>query len=296
MGRRRDVVQTERRVGLVRSVVLGVAICVSRCAVASDIDTEHIFAFMIGSDIGHVGEREFQTETTGRFGKSGGRYRMGEQEIELELVPARDIRIELGSSVSAYDLAGIPGAADRGGFAWQGASIDIRYRLLDREAAPVGMTLAFGGDVSRLDEGRAQRVNGLGAGLRLAFDRDVAPGVIGAVNLFYQPEWTRLSDTGGMERESVIGVSLGAMMQVRAHVLLGGEARYMRRYEGVGLNELAGQALFVGPTAYFQLSQRTRLTASWSAQVWGHSGGSAAALDLVNFERHQVRLIYGVNF
>jgi hypothetical protein len=158
------------------------------------------------------------------------------------------------------------------------------------------MTLAFGGDVSRLDEGRAQRVNGLGAGLRLAFDREVAPGVIGAVNLFYQPEWTRLSDTGGMERESVIGVSLGAMMQVRAHVLLGGEARYMRRYEGVGLNELAGQALFVGPTAYFQLSQSTRLTASWSAQVWGHSGGSAAALDLVNFERHQVRLIYGVNF
>lgn len=296
MGRRRELVPAARRVGMVRSAFMGVAILIPPCAFASDIDTEHIFAFMIGSDIGYVGEREFQTETTGRFGRSGGRYRMGEQEFELELVPSRDIRIELGSSVSAYDLAGIPGVTDRRGFAWQGASLDIRYRFLDRETAPVGMTLAFGGDISRLDEGRAQRVNGLGAGLRLAFDREVAPGVIGAVNLLYQPEWTRFGDTGRMDRESVIGASLGVMVQIRADVLLGGEARYMRRYEGIGLNELGGQALFVGPTAYFQLSQRTRLTASWSAQVWGHSEGSAAALDLINFERHQARLVYGVNF
>lgn len=296
MGRRRNLMQAVRRAGLVRGAVLGIAIVVPPRACASDIDTEHIFAFMIGSDIGHVGEREFQSETTGRFGRSGGRYRMGEQEFELEVVPSRDIRVELGSSVSAYDVAGIPGAADRRGFAWQAASIDIRYRFLDRETAPIGMTLALGGDVSRLDEARAQRVNGLGAGLRLAFDREVAPGIMGAVNLLYQPEWTRFSDTGRIDREAVIGVSLGAMVQVRSGILLGGEARYMRRYEGVGLNELAGQALFVGPTAYVQLSQRTRLTASWSAQVWGHSDGTASSLDLVNFERHQARLVYGVNF
>lgn len=281
---------------MMRSVLVAVAMLAPACAIAGDIDTEHIFAFMIGSDIGHVGEREFQSETTGRFGRAGGRYRMGEQEFELELVPTRDIRIELGSSISAYDLAGIPGVADRRGFAWQGASIDIRYRFLDRETAPVGMTLAFGGDVSRLDEGRAQRVNGLGAGLRLALDREIAPGVIGAINLLYQPEWTRFSDTGRLDREAAIGASLGVMMQARAGVLIGGEARYMRRYEGVGLNELAGQALFVGPTAYFQLTDRTRLTASWSAQVWGRSEGGGSALDLVNFERHQARLVYGVNF
>ncbi|QUS42257.1 hypothetical protein RPMA_04815 [Tardiphaga alba] len=280
----------------IRGVIVATAMLVPSCAFAGYIDTEHIFAFMIGSDIGQVGEREFQSETTGRSGKSGGRYRVGEQEFELELVPARDIRIELGSSISAYDLAGIPGVADRRGFAWQGASVDIRYRLLDREAAPVGMTLAFGGDVSRLDEGRAQRVNGLGAGLRLAFDREVAPGFIGAVNFLYQPEWTRFADTGRMERESVLGVSLGMMVQVRAGVLLGGEARYLRRYEGVGLNELAGQTLFVGPTAYVQLSPRTRLTASWSTQAWGRPDGGGSALDLVNFERHQARLVYGVNF
>ena len=99
-----------------------------------------------------------------------------------------------------------------------------------------------------------------------------------------------------MERESTAGAALGLMAQLRPGFLLGGEARYLRKYEGTGLEELAGQALFVGPTAYFQLSKRSRLTASWSVQAWGRPAGSTASLDLVNFERHQARLVFGVNF
>jgi hypothetical protein len=287
---------TSRSGMAIRRAVIAMVVLVPTYVLAGDIDTEHIFAFMIGSDIGQVGEREVQSETTGRFGRAGGRFHTGEQEFEMELVPARDLRIELGSSVSAYDLAGIPGVADRRGFAWQGASIDIRYRFLDRESAPVGMTLAFGGDVSRFDEGSALRVTGLGAGLTLAFDREVSPGVIGALNLLYQPEWTRFTDTGRVDRDAVIGASLGMMAQVCAGVLLGGEARYMRRYEGIALDALAGQAWFLGPTAYVQLTKTTRLTASWSVQVWGRSEVGGSALDLVNFERNQARLVYGVNF
>src|SRR6478752_4331193 len=132
---------------IIQGATFASVLLVSAHAFSGDIDTEHIFAFMIGSDIGQVGEREFQSETTGRFGRSGRHYRMGEQEFELELVPTRDLRVELGSSMSAYDLAGVPGVMDRRGFAWQGASIDIRYRFMDRETAPFGMTLAFGGDV-----------------------------------------------------------------------------------------------------------------------------------------------------
>jgi hypothetical protein len=44
------------------------------------------------------------------------------------------------------------------------------------------------------------------------------------------------------------------------------------------------------------LSPRARLTAAWSTQAWGRPAGSNAALDLVSFERHQARLIFGVNF
>ena len=86
------------------------------------------------------------------------------------------------------------------------------------------------------------------------------------------------------------------MAQLRPGFFLGGEARYQRRYEGIGLEELAGQALFVGPTAYFKLSKTSRLTLAWSSQVWGRAAGSGSGLDLANFERHQARVVFGFNF
>lgn len=264
---------------------------------AAEIDTEHIFGFMIGTDVGKVGEREFQSETTGRLGKSGGRYRAGDQEFELEFVPARNVRVEIGSSFAGHRIAGVPGLDDQRALGWQGVSVDFRSRFLDRATSPIGMTLAVDAQVNRIDETSAARVRGYGTGLRLAFDREIIPDVaVAAVNLIYQPEWTRYRDTGESSRDASIGVAFGVLAQVRPGVLLGGEARYMRNYEGIGLDELAGQALFIGPTAYFQLSDRTRLTASWSAQIWGRASGTGSALDLVNFERHQVRLVYGVNF
>jgi hypothetical protein len=93
-----------------------------------------------------------------------------------------------------------------------------------------------------------------------------------------------------------VGAALAVMAQIRPGLFLGGEARYFRKYEGIGLDDFAGQALFVGPTVFLKLTDRSRLTANWSFQAWGRSAGSTAAFDLVNFERHQARLVLGVNF
>jgi hypothetical protein len=260
------------------------------------IDTEHIFGFMIGTDVGNVGEREFQTETTGRFGKSG-TYRAGGQEFELEFVPVKNFRIELGSTFSAHDINAVPGFDDRRQLGWQGVSVDFRYRFLDRQTAPLGLTVAVEPHADRIEESTAAAVRKYGTDLTLAFDREIVPGVaVAALNLIYQPEWTRFVGTGAAEQESTIGAAFAVMAQLRPGFLLGGEARYLRKYEGIGLEEFSGQALFIGPTAYFQLSERSRLTASWSVQAWGRPAGPGAGLDLVNFERHQARLVFGVNF
>lgn len=269
------------------------------CAHAEDagIDTEHLFGFMIGSDVGNRGERELQSETTGRFGKGGGTYRAIGQQLELEYVPASNFRIELGGSFAGYDINAVPDLEDRRQLAWQGLSLDLRYRFLDRDTGPFGVTLAVEGHADRTDEVTGDRVRSHGTEVTLAFDRELVPNVaIVAVNLSYQPEWTRLLAAGTSEYDSLVGLAAGAMIRVAPNVLVGGEARYFRRYEGIGLEELAGQALLIGPTAYVQLSERSRLTATWSVQAWGRPAGSGAALDLVNFERHQARLVFGVNF
>ena len=264
---------------------------------AEGIDTEHIFGFMIGSDVGNAGEREFQSQTTGSLSKSGGRYRAIGQEFELEFVPVRNFRIEMGTTFASHDINGVPDFSDRHQLAWQGVSVDFRYRFLDRETAPLGLTFAVETHADRVDESTAAIVRNYGTGLTLAIDRELIPNfIVAALNLTYQPEWTRSVGTVSAEQESTIGAAFAVMAQMRPGFLVGGEARYLRKYEGIGLEELAGQALFVGPTAYFQLSKSSRLTASWSIQAWGRPAGSIASLDLVNFERHQARLVFGVNF
>jgi hypothetical protein len=280
-----------------RAAILCFAALLAPCAHAEDIDTEHIFGFMIGTDVGNVGEREFQSETTGRFGKNGRTYRAVGAQLEAEFVPAPNFRVEVGSTFAAHDIGGVPGLEDQRKLSWQGVSVDFRYRFLDRETAPFGLTLALETHADRIDETTAAVVRSYGTELTLAVDREIVPNVaVAAFNLIYQPEWTRMVGIGAAEQESTIGAAVGLMTQLRPGFFLGGEARYLRKYDGIGLEELSGQALYLGPVAYLQLSERSRLTATWSMQAWGRSAGSNAALDLVNFERHQARLVYGINF
>jgi hypothetical protein len=267
------------------------------CGFAAGIDTEHIYGFMIGSDVGDPGEREFQTTSTGRFSKQAGAYQALGQELELEFVPIKNLRIEIETTLAAYDIQSVPGLVDRTQAGWQGAALDLRYQFLDRETALFGLTLDFESHGNRIDETTASRVQNFGNELTVVLERDLIPRLtVATFNLGYQPEWTHFAGLPTAEQESTLTAAFGVMAQVRPDFLLGGEARYFRQYGGIGLNELAGEAFFVGPTAYFQLSDRARLTATWSFQAWGRPAGTSATLDLVNFERQQARVVFGLNF
>ena len=159
---------------------------------AEGIDTEHIFAFMIGADVGTFGEREFQSQTTGRFGRNGGTYRSLGQELELELVPFRNFRVEVGGEFAAHDISGVPGLEDRRQLTLQGGSLDLRYQFLNRDFAPFGLTVAVGGNLGRIDETSAARTRSFDTSVTLALDRELIPNfLIAALNRVYQPEWTR---------------------------------------------------------------------------------------------------------
>ena len=79
-------------------------------------------------------------------------------------------------------------------------------------------------------------------------------------------------------------------------VFVGAEARNLRRYDGLGLDGFAGQALYIGPTFYATFGESYFISAAWNVQVWGAVAGSAGGLDLGNFERHLLKLRAGVRF
>jgi hypothetical protein len=264
---------------------------------AEGIDTEHLFAFMIGTDTGDAGEREFQSQTTGHFAKSAGTYRALTESVELEFVPIENFRLEFAAVAASYDIGAVPGFDDLKQAGVQGGSVDVRYRFLDRKTAAFGLTVDAETHVDRMDETSGEHVRAYGTDFTLAFDRELVPDrLIAGLNLVYQPEWTNFLATNRTEQQATVGVAWSMMAQVQPGFLIGGEALYLRRYEGLGLDVFSGQALFVGPTVFVKLSEGSRLTAALSFQVAGRAAATAGSLDLIDFERYQARLIYGVNF
>lgn len=266
-------------------------------ACADEIETEHLFGFTTGSDVGSLGEREFEGATTARFGKRAGRYTAGEQTLSAEFVPLPNLRTEYTAAVVAHDIAGVSDLENRRQLAIGGFSADFRYRLLDRATAPFGFALGVEPHWSRIDDGSGARVREYGADLVAAFDREIVPDrIVVAFNLLYQPEVSRVKAAGGWSREATAGIATALMAQVSPGVFLGIEGRYLRRYDSLGFDDFAGHAGFLGPTLFVKLSQRTWVAAAWSAQVAGHATNVPGSLDLVNFERHQVRFLFGMNF
>jgi len=269
----------------------------AQLARAEGIDTEHLFAFLIGTDVGEVGEREFEDQFTGRFAKSSGTYQALANSAELEFVPVNNLRLGLGMVGASYNVQSVSSFGDIQQTGLQGVSFEGRYKILDRQTAGFGLTFAMETDVGRLDEITGQHVRSYGTDFTLAFDRElIADRLVLGVNLLYLPEWTRLVSANITEQDATLGVAWSLMAQVQSNLFIGGEARYLRKYEGVALDSFSGQALFVGPTLHWHLTERSRITAAWSFQVAGQSATTGGSLDLSNFERRQARFIYSMDF
>src|SRR6266545_3176480 len=170
---------------------------------ADQIDTEHLFGFTIGTDIGDVGEKEIEAGTTARLGKRSGSYTALAQTLSFEYTPARNLRLEVTAAGAYHGIVGVPGLDDRRQAAFDGLSFDARYRLLDRANAPFGLAINVEPHWGRVDQrsaGRparrrsdARRRQGAGAephrrrlqsslharGLALAYRWDMVAGVDG---------------------------------------------------------------------------------------------------------------------
>jgi hypothetical protein len=285
------------RSGMAQSCLLIVLSLVPADARAEPIETEHLFGFTIGTDVGEVGERELEGSATGRFGKRTGAYDAVSGTMSMEFVPLPNLRTEYTAAVNSYSIAGVTGLADQHYTAFGGLSADIRYQFLDRATAPFGFAVGAEPQWGRADDVTGEPVNQYGVDFVVAADWEVIPNrVVAAFNLLYQPETMRSKATGTWSQESTAGVAFGMMAQVHSGIFVGGEARYLRKYDGFGLDNFAGQGFFVGPTIYVKLSKQMWIAAAWSAQVAGEATTSVGSLDLVNFERRQARLLFGVNF
>jgi len=266
-------------------------------AKAPEIDSEHIFGITEGSDIGDAGETEAEVEPFGRFGKRGGSYAATSTMLTYKYTPTDYFRIAPLLNFASHNISNVPGLDNINQFTFEGAGAEVRWRLLDRTKAPIGLTLSAAPQRNRVDDITGLPVEQYAVELLALIDKDLVPDrLFAALNLLYEPAWTRQRTTGEWERDATVGISAALSAQVAAGVFVATEIRYMRKYDGIALNTFLGEALFVGPSLYVKFPSQWFASVAWNVQVAGHATGEPFSLDLTNFEHHEVRLRFGVGF
>jgi hypothetical protein len=269
----------------------------SSAARASDVDTQFIFGFTQGADVGELGEKEIESQTIGRFGKADGSYAAVTGQLRAEYTPLANLRLEAGVLVDWHGVWGVSGLDDRSVFQFGGFVAEARYRLLNRRSAPVGLTLGIEPHWARFDDISGELASNFGGDLSLAIDKELIENrLFAAVNVLYDPEWSYLFASGTAQQQSTLTVSAAVTAQVEEGIFFGLETHYVRAYDGIGLNAFAGDAWFVGPTTYLRLSKNFAASAAWSIQASGGAVDLPGATNLRDFERNQIRLRFEYTF
>jgi hypothetical protein len=262
-----------------------------------DMDTEDLFGFVEGSDIGDKGEREFESDAVVRAGRSTGRFNDTAAEFQYKHTIFENFRISAAATFAYYDIAGVTDMDDRHAAALQSLSFDARFRLLDRERSPFGLTLSLEPHWGFADETSGGAISHFGWEGVLMADRELVPNrLFGALNLHFDTDRTVTRPGDGVAQQPTLGVGLALAGHVMPNVWMGGEMRYLRSYEGAALETFTGQALYLGPTLYAKIGEKGWFSAAFSFQAWGGAVGTPGALDLSNFERYQAKLRFGYMF
>jgi hypothetical protein len=261
-----------------------------------ELETKYIFGFTIGTSVGDQGDAEFEPDTHADFGKRGGSYDVGQTALEYEYTPTQFMQIELGPTVSYYNIHNVPGLDDRDMGTINGFEADIRSLLIDHNRSPLAVTLSLEPEFHSRDETSGDKVVNYGLETRLEADTELIKNRLYlGFNLLYEPETTR-ADLGMWENESTLGVSSALAFQIIPKVTIGADLWYLSHYDGAVFNSFTGDAVYLGPTFYWQITPKILMSAAWEAQIAGREVGVSSELDLTDFSRERARLLLEVEF
>jgi hypothetical protein len=256
-----------------------------------DAETENMFGFLDGADIGNEGEKSLD-EGTGLFQKRGGRYTAFEHELAFEHVPTQNFSYELSAHLLSHSIGGVENLDDRTGTQVSGLSAKFRYLIFGRgPGSPIGLTLSAEPEWARVDDVDGTRTQSYSSEFRLVADTELIPNrLYAALNLIYEPGTAKPADSDLWERTSDGGIGLGLTYRLTPTWAMGVAAEYHRAYDGVFFQTFNGEALYVGPTLQINITPKVLLAAAFSAQVAGHAVDDPRSLDLTNFDRYRAKL------
>jgi len=208
------------------------------------VETESLFGFVSGSDIGHRGDRHLSTFYETHFGKRDGNFRAQQPKIEFGYNPTDWLHVALEFWGDHFKIRNVTDFDNQNRWG-AGGALEFKVQLVKRgPSSPVGLTLVVAPHYGNSEHHTGEAARHYALELGLAADSElVKDKLFAAFNLLYEPERVRAKGEEEWERESLFGVSGALMAQIAPGVFAGGEVQYFRKYEGFFFNEFHGHAL-----------------------------------------------------
>jgi hypothetical protein len=283
-----------------------------------------VFGFTTGSDVSDVGAWGASATYAGAF--KGGGFKpgsfsghTGQLQAATAFVPCWEIGPYIIGSTSRGSFRGVTGDVKLDTY---GGGIEQKYKIFGRATHGFGLTLdwdinyqgynakdsTFAPLLPTLSTKGDQVTNSF----RLFLDREIVSGKLyGALNLVIDQIWfdrPALLAGGSSDylRQSNLTLSGALSWQVVDGLFIGGEARYVRTHLGSFLNQFTGDAIYVGPTFFWQATKSIAISGAWGAQVKGHQNAwndaplapinQSSQLNLATQNQHIARLKVAYTF
>ena len=245
------------------------------------LDTEHIFGFTEGADIGEKGEKELENTTIGSLGTMIGSYAFFQNETSFRYGVAEHFRASLGVLTDYYSIRYLPGLDDRTGLGFGGTTSEFRWQVLERDRSPIDLTLSLAPQWQRIDTASGKNQQSYIVPFTILADMALLPDTMfAASNIIWNPTFT--PSRGKLQEESPLELSLASSGLIGERIWLGAEIRHLTRNQA---GFFTGHALFIGPSLFVQLSETVTAKLAWSAQIPDETTGR---VDPVNYPRNQV--------
>jgi hypothetical protein len=261
---------------------------------------DDIFGFTSPTDVGNPGDSGFANENDGRFGKRQGSYGALNTKYEYSHTVA-DGWWMAGSLFGAYYHAqDVTGLVNVNHFDFDGLSFEIEHRIVDRSAGqPFAVSISVEPRWGRLDSVTGLHSNSYAAAIKLFVDAPILPNKLyWAANMIWAPQLEEdPNNPSQWLNSSTTQLSTALTYQISAQLFAGVEVRHLSAFNSAWPNDNIGNALYVGPTMLWKITDKIAFNATFQPQVAGRSTASPDLhLDLDNFERAQFRAKIAVAF
>jgi hypothetical protein len=262
-----------------RWCALGVLAAVLAAPAARARADERVFTYSYEPKVLPKDALEFEQWATLRAGKEDGVFSRWDLRTEFEYGLLDQLTTALYLNFESLHIDRDEEQVDE--FEFKGLSSEWKWKFLDPTADPIGV-LGYFEATTNFEDVELEEKLVLGKN----FDR-----VVLAFNAICEQEWEFENEE--TETELAVEFTAGVAFRFTDRFAVGVEAREVNVFPD--MENLEHAAVFLGPTLHYN-TNRWWATLTFLPQVAGLRGDTEDGLNLDEFERMEVRLIFGIHF